>query len=38
MRVTICVETGWSFEYVDNLPIEDIGDILGYLKTKNPEV
>lgn len=35
MRTRIAVETGWSFDVVDKLNIQDVGDIIGYLNAKN---
>lgn len=29
-RVQIALETGWTFEYIDSLRLEDYGDLMGF--------
>jgi len=34
-RVQLALDTGWTLEYIDNMSLEDYGDILAFLDGKN---
>lgn len=33
-RINIVLETGWTFEYIDQLRLEDYGDLMAYWSGK----
>ena len=35
MRIRIATETGWTLEYIDNLGLNDVGDIFAYMNAKS---